>query len=165
MFHQLHESQAAYQDYLDKVKLERLKSGTSSVPSDDYLSSHRGPYANVRPNSPNWQALKTKYKAPEQIKVWIESAAVKEIPETSPALRQATTIPIKYEVDKAKIRKEYRHCLGKAMTQSSDSEYESKNLQQWLSKKRDKGATSLSVLRRVETRLKQKKDNSVMQFG
>ena len=76
----------------------------------------------------------------------METALTKEIPETTQNMRQASQIPLKYEVNRVKIRKAYRQFLGKPNVESSDSEYESANLRQLLKKKRDKGATAKTIL-------------------
>ena len=55
--------------------------------------------------------------------------------------------------------------MGRKTTESSDSEYETKNLKQLLTKKKDKGAASMTVLQQVEKRLKKKKESSVIQYG
>lgn len=83
----------------------------------------------------------------------IEGSLAKEIPETTQSVRTANMIPINHVVDKNKIRKEYRELLKRNGDCSSDSEYEQRNLQKMLTKKRNKGAASLDVLKRVEQRL------------
>lgn len=76
----------------------------------------------------------------------IEASLTKEIPENSREHRKANNIPIKHEIDKNKIRKEYAKYMGKATTESSDSEYEQKNLKNYLTKKKNKGEASMTVL-------------------
>ena len=47
------------------------------------------------------------------IRIEMENSLAKEIPESSQAARQVNIIPLKIEVDKAQIRKEYKKYLGK----------------------------------------------------
>ena len=147
---QLAISEVAYQDFLSKHKGTEMSSGGGD-------SAEGGRYAHIPKDSPKWMELKRKHKPPETLKLMIEGSLTKEIPETSKEFRQANQIYIKYQVNKAKIKKEYRHFMGKKTTESSDSEYEQKNLKKLLEKKRDKGATSMSVLSQVDKRLKKKK--------
>lgn len=58
-------------------------------------------------------------------------------------------IPITYDIDKRKIQKQYKQILKQHGDNSSDSEYEQKNLKAMLAKKRDKGAASLGILEKV----------------
>ena len=83
----------------------------------------------------------------------MEDSLIKEIPETTHNMRQANQIPIKYEINRNKIKKAYRQFLGKPDFESSDSEYESANLRQLLKKKRNKGAAANSLLKHVEKRI------------
>ena len=96
------------------------------------------------------------HKLPENIKIAMEASLTKEIPETTANLRQHNSIPLKYMVNKADIRKTYRQFLGKPNAESSDSEYESANLRQLLKKKSHKGATAKRILKQVEQRIKKK---------
>ena len=127
----LQASEEAYKEYLDKVAALVTERSQDS-------QKRKNPYENVRPQSPGWQTLRNKHKPPEHLKVMMEQSVVKEIPETTPILRLYSQIPIKHEIDREKIRKEFKSVFAHKTTESSDSEYESKNLQLWLKKNRDK---------------------------
>ena len=131
---------------------------TKSKPAIDPLSI-------IRPDSPTYRALKKNHKQPENIKIMIEDNLMKEIPETTIGVRKAQVIPIKHEVDKAHFKKQLKHVLGHKLNDSSDSEYEQKNLRLMLAKKREKGGAHQNVLRKVEKRLEKKFENTAMQFG
>lgn len=80
---------------------------------------------------------------------------IKEIPETSQELRTADQIPINKEVNKFKIRKEYRQFLRNQTDSSSDSDYERANLRQFLKNKENKSKTAMKVLSHVEKQIEE----------
>lgn len=83
----------------------------------------------MRSNSPAWKELQKAYKTPEMIRVQMENVLTKEVPEVSQEARQANQVPLKIQVNKAQIRREYRQFFNNRGNESDDSEYEQKNLQ------------------------------------
>ena len=160
LLQKLSKSAKAYRKYFNKLKgIDDLN------PQGDENRRKMDPLELVRPESPTWRVLKKEHKQPEMIKNMIETNLVREIPETTNAQRRLNFIVIPHEIDKRKVLKEYRQLLKQHEDNSSDSEYEQKNLKMMLAKKKDKGIASMGVLEQVNKRLAQPKTQMTKQYG
>ena len=162
---ELLQSESVYNEYLARKDQTITQPGGQPRNEDEIKKQAGGRYANVHADSPTWRNLRKRFRMPEVIQVQMEKSLIKEIPEVSKDMRKAAQIPLNIEIDRNKIKKEYRQFLRKQSTNSSDSEYEQANLQELLKKKKNKGAATMSVLKQVEARLAENKDQQFRQYG
>ena len=151
---QLASSILAYDDYFQK----HIKTASDG-------SETKNQFDQVDQKSPQWLNLTRRHKKPELVRAAIESNLTKEIPETTINQRQATQIPLNYEVNKVKIRRDYRQYLGQKTTESSDSDYENENIRKLIKKKKEKGVTQMNVLGYIEKKLRKKQIQTHSQYG